>query len=61
MKKLKRIAALLLVVVMMASTFACGKGGNENSTEATTVDRLSLTPEEYYGVDGWEANEYTNI
>ena len=57
MKKLKRIAALLLVVVMMASTFACGKGGNENSTEATTVDRLSLTPEEYYGVDGWEATE----
>ena len=58
MKKLKRIAALMLIVAMMVSTFACGKGNdNGNSTEQTTVDKSTLTPEEYYSVEGWEASE----
>ena len=60
MRKFKRIAALGLALVMVASAFtACGKGSNTNAptTEETTVDRSTLGPEEYYGVDGWEASE----
>ena len=42
---------------MVGSTFAgCGKGSSKKEEE-TTVDKSSWTPEEYYGVDGWEAQE----
>ena len=57
MKNFKKIAALFLAVVMVGSTFAgCGKG-KSNKEEETTIDKSSMTPEEYYGVDGWEAQE----
>lgn len=57
MKIFKKIAALFLAIVMVSSTFAgCGKGSSKKEEE-TTVDKSSWTPEEYYGVDGWEAQE----
>lgn len=57
MKNFKKIAALFLAIVMVGSTFAgCGKGSSKKEEE-TTVDKSSWTPEEYYGVDGWEAQE----
>lgn len=59
MKKLKRIASLFLVVVMVASAFvACGKGKEKAKTEPETkVDKSGWTPEQYYEVEGWEASE----
>ena len=60
MKNFKKIAALLLAVVMVGSTFVgCGNnsGKEGGTTEETTVDKASMTPEQYYGVDGWEASE----
>ena len=57
MKNFKRIAALFLAIVMVSSTVVgCGKSSNNNEEE-TTVDKSNWTPEEYYGVDGWEASE----
>ena len=60
MMNFKKVASLFLATVMACSVFTgCGKGNNDNgtTTEPTTVDRSTLTPEEYYNVDGWEASE----
>ena len=60
MKNFKKIAALFLAIVMVGSTFAgCGKGSSKKEEE-TTVDKSSWTPEEYYGVDGWDAQAITS-
>ena len=59
MKKIKRIAALFLVIVMVGSTFVgCGKEkAKENNEKETKVDKSNWTPEEYYEVAGWAASE----
>lgn len=56
----RKITSLLLASVMAMSMLAgCSDGGNkenENSTE-TGTNVADMTPEQYFGVDGWEAQE----
>lgn len=56
----RKITSLLLASVMAMSMLAgCSDGGNkenENSTE-TGTNVADMTPEQYFGVDGWAAQE----
>lgn len=57
---LKKISALLLVSCLTVSMLAGCSGNNNNNgeNETTTVDISKLTPEEYFNVDSWDAQEY---
>lgn len=63
MKQFKKVASLLLAIVMVCSAFTGCSNGNSSgsssnvSTEAPTVDRSTLTPVEYYNVDSWAEQE----
>ncbi len=53
---LKKMFALTLSSVMAISVlYGCGKEAEEPST---TINKADLTPQEYYGVDSWDAVEY---
>lgn len=59
-KTLKKLCALVLVSCLSVSALAgCnGNSDNDKERETTTVDISSLTPEEYFNVDSWAAEEY---
>ena len=60
MKNFKKIASLFLAIVMVCSVFTgCGKNesNSSSSTEESTVDRSTLSPEEFYNVDSWAESE----
>ena len=49
----KKITSLLLASIMAMSVLAGCDGGNTEKP----VETVDLTPEEYFGVEGWEAEE----
>ncbi len=55
MSKVKRLLALLLATMMAMSMVACSK--NETKEPEDVVDEKEPTPEEYYGVANWAAEE----
>lgn len=57
-KVIKKVSSLILATTLVVSAFTgCGESGNEVET-TTPVDPSSMTPEEFYGVDSWESEEY---
>lgn len=56
MSKVKRLLALLLASIMVMS-MAVGCDSEKKPVENQPQDEKELTPEEYYGVANWEAEE----
>ncbi len=52
----KKITSLFLASIMAMSMLA-GCSGDNNSNNENNNNTAELTPEQYYGVDGWEAEE----
>lgn len=54
-KIIKKVISISLLLMLSASTLiGCGK----EQEEETTIDKSSLTPQEYYNVASWDEEEY---